>query len=111
MPLIDHAPATLVSASTELSAFQAHIRHHPVTPEALVKPQNQSGSLCWADRHAILQRARESLRLAQERQKKYYDRGRHAMKFTSCDWVLLIASLLADHHVVRRVAYNKLLAR
>ena len=97
----EYAHSILVHASTKMLPFEVDTnrvpRHPSVNPSALRSP-NDFAIRFSERRQEIIKQAQESLKLAQERQKEYYDSKRSNVKFNVGELVMLLTRDLPLAH-------------
>lgn len=95
--LLEFAYNDTVNASTGYTPFYLNYGQHPLTPLALTSPVRTADKLATnivADLRVHLQRAKTAIQAAQQRQAKYYNRGKSAPSWKAGEYVWLSTSFI-----------------
>ena len=119
LPTVEYAHATLVSTSTRVSPFEVDCGRKPRAPIAIRLAESgvTSAANFTRSRQQIIEFAQHNLKRAQERQAKYYNRGRRPVQFDVGDMVYVDARVLSgelgqpDYDPSKDPACNKLLPK
>lgn len=105
LPMMEFAVNDTKQASTGFSPFFLNYGRHPTVPACLLRvPESSVPSVedFLANHAAVLEKAKESLRAAQERQRLYANKHRRLEKFQVGDMVLLNAKNLSIANINNR---------
>lgn len=86
LPTVEYAHATLVSTSTRISPFEVDCGRKPRRPIVVATSGNLAQNMTRS-RQETIQLAQRNLRLDQERQAHYYNRGRQQVQLKEGDLV------------------------
>lgn len=118
LPTVEYAHATLVSTSTRVSPFEVDSGRKPRSPITLQSHLGPGPALnVTRSRRAVIEFAQKNLRAAQQRQAKYYNKGRRVVEFKKDDLVYVDSRVLSselgqpDYDPSRDPVRNKMLPK
>lgn len=116
LPTVEYAHATLVSTSTRISPFEVDCGRKPRRPIVVATSGNLAQNMTRS-RQETIQLAQRNLRLDQERQAHYYNRGRQQVQLKEGDLVYVDSRVMSselgqpDYDPGRDPNRNKLLPK